>query len=416
MADRPDTCNIMNVRRTGLRPVFWLRHPQSTVRWRLTLLYGGLFLASGVMLLAITYLLVAHAAIAPNVSPKTVPLPILRLLYSPQGQTISTLLRSNQRVADLHLLILESVIALAVMAAVSAAFGWTIAGRVLRPVRTITAAAREISDANLDRRLQMSGPRDELRELADTIDGLLERLERSFDAQRRFVANASHELRTPLTTMRTTLDVVVGKPGGVSRELLTLDADLREDLDQVDLLLDGFLILARAQNGALPNPTVVRLEQIVGVALERQHQAIAGGQIEARTDLSPIRIMGSEMLLGQMVENVIQNAVRHNKTGGFITILCQMCGDSGQLIVENGGRVLDELSVSQLAQPFRRLGAERTDSMNGSGLGLSIVAAVAAAHGGSLELHARAEGGLRVQITLPSLAPPPPIEPSVTRA
>ncbi|MGO9898737.1 MAG: sensor histidine kinase [Solirubrobacteraceae bacterium] len=406
----------MNVRRSLLRPVFWLRHPQSTVHWRLTLLYGGLFLASGVMLLVITYLLVAHAAIAPNLSPRTVPLPMFRLLDSPQGQTISTLLRSNQRVADLHLLVLESGVALAVMAAVSAALGWTVAGRVLRPVRTITVATRQISDANLDRRLQLSGPRDELRELADTIDALLERLQRSFDAQRRFVANASHELRTPLTTMRTTLDVVVGKPGGASRELRALDADLREDLDQVDRLLDSFLILARAQSGGLPDPAAVRLEQIVEGALRTHREASAARGIEVRADLSPVAIMGSEMLLVRMVENVIENAVRHNQLAGFIAISCQRCGDSGHLIVENGGRAVDERSASQLAQPFRRLGAERTGSSNGFGLGLSIVAAVAAAHGGVLELHARAEGGLRVQITLPCLAQAPPREPSVTHA
>jgi signal transduction histidine kinase len=388
--------------RKPARLLFRLRHPQTTVRWRLTLLYGGLFLACGAALLAITYALVAHA----NITITSLTLPsrqspqvhgVLQSRISPGAeQTI----RHEQRIADLHQLVIRSGITLGIMALASMLIGWVVAGRVLRPLRTITDAAQQISDTNLHERLAMRGPRDELRQLADTIDGLLARLEAAFDAQRRFVANASHELRTPLATMRATLDVAIAKPR-VPPELQALDANLREDLDQADRLLESFLVLAHAQHGELGERALVSLARLASDALAARGEAIAAKQIELHTSLAPVRVMGSETLLARMVDNVIENAVRHNQPHGLINVACETDRQMSRLVVESGGPALDQGAVAQLIQPFRRLGAERTGSQNGYGLGLSIVAAVAAAHGGGLELRARPDGGLRVQITLP---------------
>jgi hypothetical protein len=249
----------------------------------------------------------------------------------------------------------------------------------------------------------MGGPRDELRLLADTIDRLLERLEAAFDAQRRFVANASHELRTPLAMMRTTLDVAIAKPGGVSAQTRELDAELRVDLDHADGLLEGFLTLARAQNGRLDERSQVALEPLITAALTARADQIAAKRLTVETHLAAVEVAGSATLLARMIENVIENAVRHNQPGGSIEItLAPLDGEQARMTVDSSGPLLDQPAVAQLAQPFTRLGQDRTGSQNGHGLGLSIVAAVAAAHDGSLKLHARPEGGLRVQITLPA--------------
>jgi signal transduction histidine kinase len=386
-----------------------LRRPKTTVRSRLTLLYGGLFLACGAALLAITYALVAHASITPGRSDRVVfPPAIQALLHPEQVRSAIPTVQATQRIADLHQLVIESAVALGAMAIVSAILGWVVAGRVLRPLRTITATTQQISETNLHRRLAMAGPRDELTQLADTIDGLLARMETAFEAQRRFVANASHELRTPLTTMRTTLDVAIAKPAGVPPQVTELDADLREDLDEADRLLESFLTLARAQQGELGETSLISLQSIITAALATRASELADKQIEIRAATAPVCVTGSEKLLERMVENVIENAIRHNQPHGFIELACTLDAGRAVLIVENGGPILDEGSVAALAQPFRRLGAERTYSPHGHGLGLSIVAAIAAAHSGTLELHPRPQGGLRVQLTVPgaSLATP----------
>ena len=286
------------------------------------------------------------------------------------------------------------------MALVSGVLGWVVAGQVLAPLRTITATTERISATDLHKRLAMPGPRDELRLLADTIDRLLERLEAAFDAQRRFVANASHELRTPLTTMRAVLDVAIAKPDAAP-QLKSVDTNLRQALDQADRLLENFLALARAQHGQLDHAPV-SLAQLADDALARRGEAIAAKHIELRTSLTSVRVTGSETLLARMVDNVIENAVRHNQPHGSITVALEPHGEHARLVVESGGPILDQATVARLAEPFKRIGAERTGSENGHGLGLSIVAAVVAAHDGTLELNPRPQGGLRVQITLPA--------------
>jgi signal transduction histidine kinase len=422
-----------------------LRHPQTTARWRLTLLYGGMFLVCGAALLAVTYALVSHQITGgsgienppsplrasggtntpfipplprggqnPELPPPSLTIPpnlpaaVVRVLRSSAGQEFLRLVETQQQVQELNQLEIESAIALGIMTIAAGLLGWVVAGRVLRPLRTITATAQRISEGNLHRRLDLPGPRDELRTLADTIDALLARLEAAFESQRRFVANASHELRTPLTTMRTALDVALAKPQLSSQpQVRALDASLREDLDQADRLLESFLVLARAQRGALGEGTSVPLAQVVGDALARRGEAMAAKQIELQSTLDPARVEGSETLLARMVENLIDNAVRHNQPRGFINVTCEADREASRLVVESGGSVMDREAVGQLAEPFRRLGHERTGSQNGQGLGLSIVAAVAAAHGGELRLYARDRGGLGAEVTLP-VAPETP--------
>lgn len=384
---------------TPHKPLLRVLVPRPTVRWQLTLLYSMLFVICGAALLGITYYLFQKFAFNP---PKRI--------VDADGRPIAQLAKvpsaiDSQRSIGLHRLEVYSGISLGIMAGVSVVLGWLVAGRVLAPLRTITATTERISERNLHERLAMGGPEDELRLLAETIDRLLERLEAAFEAQRLFVANASHELRTPLAMMRTRLDVAIAKPGGVPPQVHELDTELRVDLDHCDRLLESFLVLARAQNGRVAANDQVALEPLIREALCARAQQIATKRLAVETDLSPVEVSGSTTLLTRMVENVIENAVRHNRPDGAIELILAPLGErQAQLTVDSSGPALDPSAVAQLAQPFRRLGQDRIGSQQGHGLGLSIVAAVATAHNGSLGLHARPEGGLRVQITLPGPA------------
>ena len=365
-----------------------------TVRMRLTALYCVLFVLSAVVLLAITN----------GVGSSTSQTTTVTSGGAQQGRTVAV----QAQTATSHQYLLGSAIALGVMVVVSVAAGWVVAGRVLRPLRVMTATTRRISADSLHERLAIDSPGDELKDLADTIDALLERLDGAFAAQRRFVANASHELRTPLATMRVSLDVAVAKPGPVPPGTITLAGQVRAELDKVDQLLEGLLVLARAQHGALPGRAVLPLDYVVSAALAAQEDAITARNLTVQhvSGSDGIWVEGSQPLLRRMADNVIGNAVCHNRDGGWIRITTQAGGDMARLTIENGGDILDPAQAAGLAQPFRRLGADRTGSDDGAGLGLSIVAAITQAHRGSLQLHARPGGGLKVTITLPLPLPP----------
>jgi len=378
-----------------------------TVRLRFTALYGVLFLLSGTGLLAITNIVTIGSSEVTQAVPfgsQQFQQPALADAQARIGQLQAQL--AEQHAAQSRELLVGSVVALGVMAVVSMVLGRLLAGRVLRPLRTMTAATRRISADNLHERLAVPGPADEVKDLADTIDELLERLEGSFTAQRRFVANASHELRTPLTTMRASLDVAVAKPEPVPPQTIALAGRLRTELDQVDRLLEGFLVLARTQHGDLPDHTTLSLGHLVSASLAGRAADITAKSLTVHDAISHdgAQVRGSRTLLRRMVDNVIDNAIGHNHDGGWIRVTTQTDGATARLVIETGGQVLDQQQVAQLAQPFRRLGADRTGTGNGAGLGLSIVAAIAEAHGGTLDLAARPEGGLRVGISLPSAA------------
>ena len=386
---------------------------RGSVRLRLTVLYGVLFLVSGAILLAIAGGLVIsrssteiavpfHAA---NFRPVSTPTQLARaraIIRHLQQQLSAQPLDSHAALS--RNLFIASVFALGLMTVGAVAMGWVLAGRALRPVRLMTDATRQISAHNLNERLSVAGPADELKELGDTIDGLLARLEAAFNAQRRFVANASHELRTPLATMRASLDVAVAKPEGAPPQTVALATRLRAELDRIDALLEGFLVLARAQHRNLPGNAVVPLDYIVSAALSDQQAAIAARNLTVQHDAAPggAWVQGSQALLSRMVGNLVDNAICHNEDGGWIHVAAETQGERVRVVVENGGEVLDQRQVDELSRPFRRLEADRVGTDKGSGLGLSIVAAVAEAHGGRLDLQARPGGGLRACVELPA--------------
>jgi signal transduction histidine kinase len=385
-----------------------------TVRLRLTLLYCGMFCVCGAALLAITYLLVSHfsgrvlqvshyvpaKSVRPASGPQpSAPLPALPSLAQLQNEAQHDLV--SQHSSDLHQLLVWSLVALAVTGVVSLAIGWLVAGRVLAPLRTMTARTRRISQDNLHERLALAGPDDELRRLGDTIDELLTRLEIAFDAQRRFVANASHELRTPLTRIRTALDVAIGKPEPIPAQLIALDQKIRDGLDRADRLMESLLVLGRAEYGELTDSVMLDLQELIDAALDEHEAEITARHIAVERSLDPISVIGSPTLLGRLLENVIDNGVRHNHMDGWMRISLHRVPGYVRFTVDTTGPPLDQELVNDLTRPFRRLRTDRTGSARGVGLGLSIVAAIATAHRGTLALHARAQGGLRVVIDLP---------------
>jgi signal transduction histidine kinase len=377
-----------------------------SIRLRITVMYMALFLLSGAGLLAITVLL-SVGTTTTHTSP--VNAPQQRAPAAAQQRIAALQAQLDQAHAQqVRQILTGSAVALVVMVAVSAVLGRTVAGRVLRPLRTITATTRRITADNLHQRLTITAPQDEVKDLADTIDGLLERLEGAFDAQRLFAANASHELRTPLATMRAAVDVAMAKPPPIPASTTALADRLLTELDQIDRLLDGLLMLVRTQHGTPPDPATTPLAGLVSDALDARSADITAMDLTVHHRLDDNAwIHGSRTLLARMVDNVIDNAVTHNHRGGWIGVTATINGPEALLVVETGGQLLDHEQVARLAQPFQRLGAERTGNAHGSGLGLSIVSAIAATHGGSLDLHARPGGGLQVAITLPQAAAPP---------
>ncbi len=357
---------------------------------RFTVLYAVVFLLSGAALLGLTVLLADGGAsdMVPAGPADADPVQFARHLQ----EQLSAVRQQQTRQ-----LLIGALAALAVLAVLSVLVGRALARRVLRPLRRLASATRRISADSLDQRLAVDGPADEVKDLADTIDELLARLEASFAAQRRFVADASHELRTPLTTMRALVDVAAAKPDA-PRATVALTGRLRGQLDRVDHLLDGFLVLARAQHGGFADAAVVDIGDLVSAAVRETAAEAERKGLSVRVTLPVLPVEGSPPLLARLIGNVVDNAVRHNEAGGWIDIDGSISGADLLLAVETGGPVLDQRDVDRLSRPFARLGAERTGS---TGLGLSIVAAVAEAHGGRLGLFARPGGGLRVTVALP---------------
>ena len=420
-----------------------LRRPQTTVRWKLTLLYGGLFLVCGAGLLAITYTLVAHATTSPNTAfisrsappfagavnrpgpkglvvsgsggvqtfsqpsgaarlpPTSIALPnnVARALKSRAGQVAFSAVVHGQRLSDLHQLELWSGIALGIMAVISALLGWLVAGRVLRPLRTITATTQQISEANLHERLALGGPPDELGQLAETIDGLLERLEGAFDAQRRFVANASHELRTPLTSARALLEMVLSDADATTETFRRTCRQALEENEQQEQLIEALLALAQGQRG-LAEREPVELATITREVLQAQGLEAAAQGIRVDSSLQPFVFEGDRRLIERLVSNLVENAIRHNVPGGRLEV---RVGDR-KLAISNTGPPVPDAEIERLLQPFQRLAEDRTGYRDGIGLGLSIVAAIASAHDAVLDVRPGAHGGLHVEVRF--TAPP----------
>jgi signal transduction histidine kinase len=309
-----------------------------------------------------------------------------------------------QHASDRHWFLVYSLAGLAVTTVLAGGLGWAVGGRVLRPLRAITEAARSASQENLDRRLTLAGPPDELKELADTFDAMLARLDAAFASQRRFVANASHELRTPLTEMRTLIDVTMAKPSRSAEQLESLVAGVRAAVDRSEQLIEALLTLARSDRG-LGASEMVDLPTAVEDAVDLLGPAAAARQVTIETALGDARTSGDRVLLERLVTNLLDNAVRYNVPGGWVLATTECQAGSVRLTVANSGARIPADRVPELLEPFRRL-SERAGTGTGSGLGLSIVQSVVTAHGGQLSARARPEGGMEIEVTLPAVELP----------
>ena len=463
----------------------WAHLPRRTVRLRLTLLYGALFLLSGAALLATTYFLVdaatGNAFIAQGKNGVTFAgFQIGAAPLGPKGGALSisggTQAQVNHRVAgsahggggtggrgtvtntanapaqgasaqtqkgpgqtpptpaqlkhqqdqvaqmtrqletlahtyqsrELQQLLVESGVALGIMALLSVGLGWIVAGRVLRPLRVITSTTRDISVSNLHERLSLHGPDDELKELGDTIDGLLERLDASFRSQRQFVANASHELRTPLARQRALAQVALSDPGATSDSLRAAHERILASGEQQEQLIDALLTLSRAQAGAVTSSALDLAPLVRDLLTARGAEAEARG-VRLQPTLVPTPLRGDPRLVERLVANLLDNALRHNVAGGTVVVRTAPRDGGGRLEVCNDGPMVDPGQIEALFEPFERLGAERTNAGEGFGLGLCIVKAIATAHGATLVIAARPAGGLDIEVLFPP-------EPTLTAA
>jgi signal transduction histidine kinase len=400
-----------------LTPTVWLRAPRATARLRLTLLYGALFLLSGTVLLAVTYVLAAHATDITVPGPKgasfgyvpsksTVPprgasatgSHVVHLTPA-QGGQLQTEATHLHDVA-MHRLLIGSGLTLAAMAVISIALGWLMAGRVLAPVRAINAAARRISASNLHERLSHAGPDDEFAELATTLDDLLERLEVSFDAQRHFVANASHELRTPLTLDHALLERALRNQDPTDAFWRNTCERLLASSQQQHRLIDALLTLARSE-AALERSESCELSEIVDRVLLSPELDTNNTGLQMHTDFDLAPVTGDPRLLETLVRNLIDNAIRHNTPGGQVEVSTERRAGHPVLTVTNTGPLIPAREIERLLRPFQRAGIGRTIQSDGSGLGLSIVLAIATAHNANLTLNPRQEGGLRIEVRFP---------------
>lgn len=396
-----------------------LKHlPRRTVRLRLTFLYGGLYLVSGAALLAVTYVLVRHAVSGQSVSgqallpphdgggpqPNGVPGPgpgssegaVMDMLPPEAAKAME-----HQRATLLDQLLVQSGIALGIMSLISLVLGWIVAGRILRPLRTITAAARDISATSLNRRLELQGPSDELKELGDTFDDLLGRLESSFLAQRQFVANASHELRTPLARQRALGQVALSDPGASVDSLRAAHERILVAGAQQERLIEALLTLTRGHAG-IEVRRPFDLGQLTREVTGARAQEAELRSVTLRVRAEPATAAGSRSLAERLVVNLVDNAIKYNAEKGWVDVSVRVTAGHAVLTVANSGPVVPPDAVERLFQPFQRLGTARTGGRrDGLGLGLSIVQAIATAHGARRTTVARPEGGLITTVSFP---------------
>jgi len=470
----------MRFTRLPLAPRSWLRLPRRTARLRLTALYGGLFLLSGLALLTVTYALFERATEyrAPHL-PKvphtgaiqSLQLPLVPGYASPDGGAVHVLQRAPQlvqaqqelgqaqlelgkarprliaglptqlarvqhqvtqarhqlaqdqhqladavhqlaqvgpvqaaqRAADSHELLVNSGIALAIVAVLAVLAGWLVAGRMLRPIRTITSTARRISSTSLHERLALGGPQDELKELGDTLDELFARLDAAFEAQRQFVANASHELRAPLTRQRALIQVALADPDANLASLRAAHERVLASEQHLEQMIDGLLALTRGQAG-LERRERVDLATLAAQALRMRDAEITGLGLDVHATLAAAPTAGDPRLVERLIANLIDNAIRHNIPQGRVEITTGMRQENAFLAVANSGPTIPPEEVSRLLQPFQRLHGTRTNHAGGNGLGLAIVDAIAAAHRATLVAQPRPGGGLTVEVAFPSTA------------
>jgi len=350
-----------------------MRPLRPTIRARLTALYALLVAASTGVLLGVSYWLL--------------------------GRHFDRTLPENLANDALEEVAVQYLVAFAGVLLVAAVIGWAVAGRLLAPVKRITGTARHVSEERLGERIPVSGPHDELRELGETLNSMLDRLADSFEAQRRFVANASHELRSPLTVIRSEAEVALANPQPDLEELRGMAASVVQASRRTEALLASLLILARSQRGLVRNEPV-DLAQAAAEAAEQAAGAASAESVRVALELQPAVIAGDRALLERLAANLLENGVHYNRPGGFVAVRTRHADGWAELEVENTGPVVDRAAAGRLAEPFERL--ERSAEGSGAGLGLSIVRAVGEAHGGSLVIEPRPGGGLTVVVRFPT--------------
>ncbi|MFF0335450.1 sensor histidine kinase [Streptomyces fimicarius] len=386
-------------------PYPWLR---PTIRIRLTLLYGGMFLIAGIVLLSIIYMLAAQALHVGSKLPfeivsGKVASEICSLPTDASPDAFNAAMNAcvnNQRKEALDTLLNRSLLALLGLSVIAFAFGYAMAGRVLSPLGRITRTARRVAGTDLTRRIELDGPDDELKELADTFDDMLDRLERAFTAQQRFVGNASHELRTPLAINRTLLEVSLSDPEAPP-ELHQLGKTLLATNERSEQLVEGLLLLARSDNQIVERKPV-DLAEVAERAIDQTRAEAVAVKTEIRGERGSAVVQGNGVLLERIALNLVQNAVRYNvPEDGWVEVTTEVRDGQALLVVSNTGPVVPAYEIDNLFEPFRRLRTERTGSDKGVGLGLSIARSVARAHGGRIIAEPREGGGLVMRVTLP---------------
>jgi signal transduction histidine kinase len=384
----------------------WIpRMPAPTIRLRLTALYGTVFLITGAALLTLGYVFVRtnlrthhslravlhRLGIEPTRGEYGFPAnsPTGKLIHTVQDQILG---------GALHRLLLEYIGALLLMTAASVVIGWLLAGRALAPLREITATARRVSGENLGERIDLRAPADELKELADTIDGMLSRLDGAFASQRHFVASASHELRTPLAIMRTEIDVALADPDASAQELREMGEAVRDTVDRCERLIASLLLLARSE-AAAGHEEPVDIAALAADCITDLWAPAQEAHIHIVDDLEPAWTSGDPGLLERLIANLVDNGIHHNESRGYLRVSTRTHEDHVELVVANGGPRIDPERVAELVEPFRRMDR----SVRGFGLGLSIVQSIARAHHGMATLIAPDAGGLEVRVRLPRL-------------
>jgi signal transduction histidine kinase len=372
--------------------------PQVSLRLRLTLVYGALFLAMGAILETITYVLAVQAVrgqFKVTVTGSAADHTGGRV----RGENDIAAQIARQQETVQNQLVQSAVLTLIAVVALSVVLGYVVSGRMLRPLQQMTATARRLSESTLHERIELDGPRDEIKELADTFDNLLDRLHRAFESQRQFVANASHELRTPLAINRTIIDVAVAKPGA-PEAVRTLGTKLLGAIVRQERLIEGLLLLARSQHERQERSSG-DLAALTAAALEQLAEAAQQAGVTIARHLAPVPIAGDLVLLERCAANLIENAIKYNSIERRVWVSTGEAGTRAWLRVENTGPHVRQDEIDAIFQPFRRLRADRIHSGDGAGLGLSIVRSVMHAQHGEVEAHPRPGGGLVVTLLMP---------------
>ena len=380
--------------RPSLTAASVLRLPRRTLRAQLALLYTAVFGLAFVAVAAVAVIFKPNFLVGTSCAavPQTPSPPAACGQHSGLSFAGTIAHDAQQNVAG--------VVMVAVIAAVALGIGWLIAGRVLRPLRTITATAREISATNLHQRLTVAGPDDEFRQLGDTLDGLFGRLEASFQAQRHFVANASHELRTPLTAEKTVLQVALADPEATTATLRSACKKALQWNEQQERLIDALLTLASSERG-IERWEPFNLADLAGKAILDRHQDAERRNIRIDSALSAAPVTGDPALAESLIANLLSNAIRHNLDGGRVEVSTGLTDGRAIVTVSNTGPLIPPDEVDRLFQPFQRLGSQRLRPAGGHGLGLPIVSAIVSVHGAALTASARPEGGLGITVSFP---------------